>query len=168
MVPKVRSQDIPVSGPVLCTKAKDFVVIYGVDDRFKATQGWLCAFRSWHDVVCKNVTGEEKSAPSDVAQGWREKEMVEVLSQYDPNNIFNADETVLSFKLLPECMLTVKGEKCKSSKKSEEKITVLFCCNLMGHNKTETTCHWKGTKAACIQETCTPFQWTTTGTLKHG
>lgn len=132
---EVRSQDIPVSGPMLCAKARDFAVIYGVDEQFKATQGWLRAFRSRHDVVFKGVAGEENSAPQDIAQGWREREMLKILSEYDPDDIFNADETALFFKLLPERTLTVKGEKCKGGKRSKERITVLFCCNMTGTMK---------------------------------
>lgn len=32
------SQDIPVSGPVLCTETKDFAVIYGIHTKFKTTE----------------------------------------------------------------------------------------------------------------------------------
>lgn len=51
------------------------------------------------------------------------------------NNVFNADEMALFFKLLPECTLALKGDKCKGGKRSKERITVLLCCNMTGTEK---------------------------------
>ncbi|XP_064479138.1 tigger transposable element-derived protein 6-like [Ornithodoros turicata] len=123
---EVRSQDIPVSGPMLCAKARYFSCIYGVDDKFKGSEGWLQAFRARHDIVFRGLAGDEKSAPQAIAVGWREQEIVKLLSEYDPEDVFNADETALFFRLLPERTTAVKGEKCKGGKKSKERITVLL------------------------------------------
>ncbi|XP_064479113.1 tigger transposable element-derived protein 6-like [Ornithodoros turicata] len=127
---EVRSQNIPVTGPMLCAMAKDFSVIFGVGDQFKGTQGLLRAFRARHDIVSKGLAGEEKSTPQDVAIGWREKELKKVLLEYEPDDIFNADQTALFFKLLPERTMKVKG-----SKRSKERVTVLLCCNMTGSVK---------------------------------
>ncbi|XP_064482964.1 tigger transposable element-derived protein 6-like [Ornithodoros turicata] len=107
----------------------------GVEEKFKGTQGWLRAFRARHGIVFKCVSGEERSAPQDAVQGWRDQEMKQVLSQYAPEDIFNADETALFFKLLPECTLAVKNDNCKGGKKSKERISVLLCCNMTGTAK---------------------------------
>ncbi|XP_064467378.1 tigger transposable element-derived protein 6-like [Ornithodoros turicata] len=132
---EVRSKDIPISGPVLCAKAREFAVMCGVEEKLKGTQEWLRAFRARHGIVFKCVSGEERSAPQDDVQGWRDQEMKQVLSQYAPEDIFNADETALFFKLLPECTLAVKNDNCKGGKKSKERISVLLCCNMTGTAK---------------------------------
>lgn len=51
---------------------------------------------------------------------------------YNPENIFNADETGLFFRALPKKTLALKNEKCTSGKSSKEKLTVLFCASMTG------------------------------------
>lgn len=47
----------------------------------------------------KGLAGKEKSALQDVAMGWKEKELKEVLSKYERDDVFSAEETTLLFKL---------------------------------------------------------------------
>lgn len=92
----VRVRKIPVSLPVLCQKAKQFAFALGVDEAyFKATSGWLRSFKQRHGIVFKTVAGEEADAPHDLADNWRESELLRVLQEYRPEDTFNADETAL-------------------------------------------------------------------------
>ncbi|KAK9719728.1 CENP-B N-terminal DNA-binding domain [Popillia japonica] len=50
----------------------------------------------------------------------------ELLQNYEPRNIFNADEFGLFFKLMPDKSYVFKGETCHGGKASKEKLTVLM------------------------------------------
>lgn len=55
-----------------------------------------------------------------------------MLLAYSPENIFNADETGLFFRALPEKTLSLKGETCIGGKVSKERLTILLCCSMSG------------------------------------
>ncbi|GBL74291.1 Tigger transposable element-derived protein 6 [Araneus ventricosus] len=46
-------------------------------------------------------------------------------------DIFNADETDLFYRVLPEKTLCLEGEKCSGGKISKERLTLLLCCNML-------------------------------------
>jgi len=54
---------------------------------------------------------------------------------YAPRDIFNADESGLLYKCLPDRTLTFKGEKCHGGKHSKERVTILFTANMDGSEK---------------------------------
>ena len=58
-----------------------------------------------------------------------------LLADYDPCDVFNADETGLFFKCLPEKTLAFKGEKCHGGKRSKERVTVMVAANMIGTEK---------------------------------
>jgi hypothetical protein len=49
-----------------------------------------------------------------------------LLSEYQPENQFNADETGLFYRQMPRKRLVQKGEKCKDGKLSKERLSVFF------------------------------------------
>ena len=50
-------------------------------------------------------------------------------------NIFNAEESGLFYKLLPNRSLVLKGDACHGGKNSKERITILPCANMTGTEK---------------------------------
>jgi hypothetical protein len=78
-------------------------------------------------VVC----GESKSVDTETVDEWRIK-VKQLISSYEPRNIYNADETGLFCKILPNKTLSFKNEICTSGKKSKERLTVMLCVNLIG------------------------------------
>lgn len=51
---------------------------------------------------------------------------------YNPCDIFNADETGLFYKLMPEKTLQLKGEKCSGGKRSKDRLTLLVALSMDG------------------------------------
>ena len=49
--------------------------------------------------------------------------------------MFNANETGLFWRLLPDKTLAFKHEKCHGGKKSKERITAMVCTNMDGSEK---------------------------------
>ena len=61
-----------------------------------------------------------------------------------PSNIFNADETGLYWRLLPDKIHAVTEEVCTGGKKSKERVTLLVCANMSGSEKLSISSHyWK-------------------------
>jgi hypothetical protein len=54
------------------------------------------------------------------------------LSEYPPEDKFNADKAGLFYRQMPRKSLIQKGEKCKGGKISKERLSVLFCCSATG------------------------------------
>ena len=50
-------------------------------------------------------------------------------------NVYNADETGLFFRLGPNRTLATRNDKAKGIKKDKERVTVLLCCNATGTKK---------------------------------
>ncbi|CAF4531854.1 unnamed protein product, partial [Rotaria magnacalcarata] len=108
-----RSKNIPISGPLLQERARQIRQQLGgaVAGDFKAT-----------------------SVDLRTVEEWKER-LPLIIDQYDPHDVYNADETGLFFKALPDRSLVMAKEKCKGGKKSKERFTVLLCTNMTGTDK---------------------------------
>ena len=56
----------------------------------------------------------------------------ELLRAYADSDVFNADETALYYKQLPERTLHHKGTSFSGGKKSKERVTLLLCGSMTG------------------------------------
>lgn len=54
---------------------------------------------------------------------------------YSSNDIFNAVETVLFHKCVPDKTFTFKGGPCHGGKHSKDRVTILLCANMTGTQK---------------------------------
>jgi len=94
-----RDGNVPLSGPVLQEKAKQFAATLGFPD-FKASSGWLTKFKKRYAIVGKSVCGESASVDDTVCQDWKQN-LPDLYSGYSFDEIFNADETALFYRCLP-------------------------------------------------------------------
>ena len=49
--------------------------------------------------------------------------------------VFNADETGLYWRLLPDKTHAFRGEVCTGTKRPKDRVTVLVCANMTGTEK---------------------------------
>ena len=82
---------------------------------FQASNGCLERFRVRHQISFKTLSGESGSADQDQALDFRSK-IVELCEDYAPADIFNADETGLFLKALPNKTLIEKYKKSAGKK----------------------------------------------------
>lgn len=149
-IKEMRSQNIPLSGPIVMAKAADYALRLNIDD-FKASEGWLHRFRERHEIVFCTMSGEGKEVNSETCAKWRSGALQEHLHAYSPRDIFNADETALFYKLLPSKTLTYKGDNCAGGKRSKERVS-LGRSKHDWDRKTTAADHREGPEATLLQE----------------
>ena len=52
------------------------------------------------------------------------------MTTYNESDIFNADETGLFYKYLPDNTLTFKSDKCHGGKQSKDRVTAVLGVNM--------------------------------------
>ena len=112
---------IPISGPMLCSKAADFAALLQID--FKPNSGWLQRFKDRHNITRHKISGEKEDVNVDVVHEWKEKILPSLTKDYDAGSIYNCDETALFYRFLSEYTLDHVGESTFGSKKSKGRIT---------------------------------------------
>ena len=135
-VNQASSRNMIINDEIIRTKAKDFAAaIYNPDDPlsdFSASDGWLYGFKSRHGLKSYRLHGEAASAPVENLEASRSK-LREILAPYALENIFNADETGLFFRMLPNQTLATSVRK--GTKKDKDRITLLLATNATGTEK---------------------------------
>jgi len=127
---RMRSLSIPVSGPMIQTKALDIAKALN-QPNFKASGGWLSRFKSRHIIGCNRISGEKSTVSQETIDNWHER-LQTILEGYQPRDIFNMDETGLYYRALPDKTLAVKGTDVSGGKKSKERLTASLCVNQLG------------------------------------
>lgn len=130
-----RSVGNPLSGPIVCEKAKMFAEKMEGLSEFKASSVWLRNFKVRHGIRELDLCGEKLSANNNAAENFLE-EFKSVTHDYDPEFVYNADETGLIRKALPRTTLAAKKEaKAPGHKVSKDRVTILTCANASGSHR---------------------------------
>lgn len=86
---------------------------------------------SRHNIGQLRMCGEASAVNEQTVESWRQQ-VPGLLHGYSDDDIYNADETGLFFKCLPNKTLAYKNEACHGGKMSKERITVLPIMNMSG------------------------------------
>lgn len=135
---QARSQGIPLSGPIITTKAGEMNKKLDSDPNFKASTGWLDKFKFRHGIRQLDISGEKLSANSAVIAEFQEQFILKI--QYDlklvREQVYNCDETGLNWKALPQKTLTSFSEKTAPGFKfQKDRITAMVCANATGNHR---------------------------------
>lgn len=127
---RVRSQNVPVSGPMIKEKATVFAERLSLND-FKASNGWLDRFKRRHNITFQAACGESKSVSDETVEEWKSR-LPSLCEGYSAEDIFNMDETGVFFRALPDKTLAIKGADCHGGKRSKERLTLALCFSMVG------------------------------------
>jgi hypothetical protein len=130
----IREKNIPLSGTILLSKAEELAAGLGYED-WKCSVGWLDRFKKRHNIAFHSICGEAGDVPIKDCDEWTITKLPLLLKDYAAKDIFNADETGLFWRLLPNKTLCMKGETCTGGKLSKERVTVLVAANMDGSEK---------------------------------
>lgn len=151
-----RSANLPINGPLLIEKAEEFGRLLG-DPEFKCSGGWLDRFKHRHGISFGKISGEAKSVNLQETEKWLTNVWPKLREGYKDEDIFNADETGIFYKLLPDKTLKYKNEKCIGGKLAKERLTALVCTNMTGTEKRRLIVIGKSKNLRCFKNiTCNP------------
>ena len=152
---KERQAGTPISGPVLSMQAQKFHSQLHADNSgdFVASKGWLNRFQHRHGISQVKINGESRSADTTAAD-----EFIPIMKTYMadndllPEQIYNADETALYYRMLQDKTLSVKTDVHKHDgfKQSKDRVTLLLCSNKTGTHKLNPLCIGKFAKPRCF------------------
>ena len=80
-------------------------------ETWEATNGFLHRFCMRYGVLSKRITGESLDCP-DYTQ-FMEEVLTPLLMQYEPRDVYNADETSLYYKCLPDRTYAFEHERVR-------------------------------------------------------
>ena len=144
------AQGIPIGGPQLMEKGKEIAEGLGLAS-FSMSQGWLDRWKARHGFAMKVKCGESLSVDKEATEDWKVLTLKPLLEQYNPCDIYNADETGLFHKCLPSRTLAFKGQTCSGGKLSKDRITLLVAANMDGSDKLPLLTKGKFEKPRCMK-----------------
>lgn len=122
---------------MLREKAKSFYSQTHGDSNFKASSGWLDNFKRRYGIRQLSITGEKLSSDMGAVEPFKKclQNKIKEL-QLSLDQIYNADESGLFFKMLPQKTLAHRSEEVAPGRKmSKERITFMPCANASGSHK---------------------------------
>ena len=85
----------PIDSNVLEIKSIEFATELNMPD-FEPTQGWLSRWKARQNISFKKCHGEKTDADQPAAADWLSTILPGILEEYEPKNIYNADETQIN------------------------------------------------------------------------
>lgn len=140
-----REQGIPITSPLLQEKALKFYnELEDVDnipeeEKFTASNGWLFRWKRRYGVRQLRICGERLSAQDQKEELDKfKRKFFRIIEKrgLTGDQIYNADETGLNFRMLPRKTLVSETESAAPGyKMAKERITILGCSNVTGTHK---------------------------------
>lgn len=132
---KAVQPDIRLDGSMLLIKANQFRLEFDPDDTNAINMAWIDRFKHRHGIARIQKAGESAGVDVEIVRVWKEGKLQDVISRYEAKDVFNADETGLFWRLLPDNSLGFKGTVYHGSKQPKTRITVLVAANMDGSEK---------------------------------
>jgi Tc5 transposase DNA-binding domain len=105
---------LPLSDMILQQKALEFAQMLNIgEDKIKFSNGWVWRFKERNGLKRVKFSGEANSAPIESLPEERVR-LCSILARYDKEDIYNADETGLFFRMEPNQTLStgaISGRK---------------------------------------------------------
>ncbi|XP_055910863.1 jerky protein homolog-like [Eupeodes corollae] len=156
-----RQKNLPVGGEMLKEKAKLLHEKLEEEGGFNGSSGWLDGFKSRFGVRLLKICGEKLSSDHSAVAPFKNnfaKTIHEL--QLSQNQIYNADESGLFWKLLPEKTYVAREEKTSPGRKVEKaRITFLACTNATGLHKIKPMIIGKSKKPRCFKNFDIPVDY---------
>lgn len=144
-----RLNNVTISGAILRTKAEEFGnKIHG---EFVCSESWIDRWKVRHNISSGKIVGESASVDNNVVNNWITTVWPQIRKKFSEEDIYNADETGLFYKLTPDRTLKFREEQCKGGKLSKDRITVLLCTNMSGKDKRKLLVIGKSKNPRCFK-----------------
>lgn len=130
----MRSRDHPppIDSKIMMRQAERFASELQYQD-WVCSRGFLQRFCKRYAVVSKRICGEANDC-ADITT-FTDEVLLPLLLKFDPEDIYNADETSLYYKLLPSRTYAFRGEQVIGGRSSKDRLTLMLCSNMNGTDK---------------------------------
>ena len=139
--------NLPISDDILKQKAREIGNMIGLEG-FKYLNGWVAGLKSRNGIKSRKLHGEGRSHNFEATKEGLNF-LTEQLREYELEDIYNIDETALSYRLEPD--KTLATQEIKGVKQCKERITVVLCCNSNGTDKLKPLVIGKYEKPRCFK-----------------
>lgn len=135
-----RSKNCPISADIIKVKAKAiFTEMYPEKDEnaFVASNGWYDNFKRRYGIRILTIGGEKLSADLSQITPFIHRLRAKMLElNISENQLYNADESALYFRLLPKRTHVIATEKSAPGRKTpKERFTFMLAANADGSHK---------------------------------
>lgn len=134
-------------------------------DDFQASDGWLDRFKKRYGIRLLSMTGEKLSSDTAAVVPFVDQFKEKVISLgLVPDQIYNADESGLNWRLLPNKTFVHRGEKSAPGRKvAKERITFMPCSNATGMHKLDLLVIGKSRKPRAFKNVTLPVKYMNQG-----
>ena len=157
------SKPLPVSFSIIKAEAEEMAKFLG-ETNFKASSGW------WEKVRKRNGIGKSVRLHGEAGEVDHEQikskieEIRKDLESYDPDNIYNWDETGLYFQLIPHSTYTARNEERRQvrgakAQKAKDRVTLITCTNATATHKIPLAIIGKAAKPRCFRVRQSPIPY---------
>ncbi|KAG5680584.1 hypothetical protein PVAND_010081 [Polypedilum vanderplanki] len=144
---ELRESGAYISGPMIAQRATQLHKELGYKDNFNASNGWLDRFKVRNGIkLCGIREVKTESDINAVAPFRGEIESIAAWYNLSLEQIYNADETDLFWKMLPNPESDLNEVKA-SVRAYRERMTVLTCTNATGSHKLPLVCIGRGKRS---------------------
>ena len=137
-----------ISDAILIAKGKEFAERLHCTE-FSPSGGWLSRFKSRHGISLRTLHGEAASVDVSVVAAARST-LKDVLSKYEPADIYNVDETGLFYRMPPSKSLA-QGP-LHGTKQFKDRITIALCANADGSDYIKPLVIGKSANPRCFKD----------------
>jgi hypothetical protein len=117
---------------------------------FQGSAGFVETFMKRHRLVYKKEYGEAGGVDlSAVARG--QTELQDLLKDYQLEDIYNADETGLFYRTVPDKTVVYAKDDAHGMKKKKDRVTILLCANADGTDKRKPLMIGKSKMPRCFK-----------------
>ena len=109
--------NITIDGNMLRKQATIFSELLNIKD-FKSSSGWLDGWKKRNNISFKAVVGEGGLVDPKVIENYRNVVLPSLLKGFDSRDVFNADETALFYKAMPNKTMYYKNMPANSTKRN--------------------------------------------------
>ncbi|XP_055382621.1 tigger transposable element-derived protein 4-like [Condylostylus longicornis] len=143
--------EVPIDGKMIIAKANEFAKLGNLKG-FNCAHSWLQRFRAKHKIPVRGKIFIESSKVDRVLfENSFENVWPTMRRDYEDDEIFNAVETAVLYKVLPNQIIRLKGEKGFEETLPQERITVLVAANMTGTRKMELVVIGKSKNPRCFK-----------------
>ncbi len=161
-IDNMRRAKLHVLPSLAIAKAKSIASSLSIPkSNFKASWQWLSQFKVHRGLQKMLLHGEgtkvNKNDPELLAAL---EELYGIITQYDPKNVYNMDETGLFFQLLLRYSLSTRtSQPPKAKKKAKDQVSFIVCANTSGMHKIPCALIGKPKEPACIKDQQWPIPY---------